>query len=178
MKTPKGTELPILNLKGKDYLMVAHRLVWFREERPEWSIETEFKELTLEFAIAFAKIRDEQGRVIATAHKREDQKHFPDYTEKAETGAIGRALAYCGFGTQFAPELHEDERIVDAPIERRGAPLRVAQTTTPAIRSATSTQVRPQATDTCPQCDGKMMVSQYNEAEFYCKKCRVKVPRA
>ena len=42
-KTPKGTELPLLDLRGKDYLMVAHRLVWFREEHSDWTIETEVK---------------------------------------------------------------------------------------------------------------------------------------
>lgn len=115
-KTKKGTELPVMSLKGKDYLQVAHRLVWFREEREEWTIETSFLELNENFAIAKAIISDQTGRVKATAHKREDQKHFADYMEKAETGAIGRALALVGFGTQFAPELDEEDRVVDSPI--------------------------------------------------------------
>ena len=41
--------------------------------------------------------------------------------EKAETKAVGRALAMLGYGTQFAPELDEGERIVDSPVERKGA---------------------------------------------------------
>ena len=32
--------------------------------------------------------------------------------------AIGRALAALGYGTQFAPELNEEHRIVDAPVDR------------------------------------------------------------
>lgn len=116
MKTAKGTELPIIQLKGKDYLQVAHRLVWFREEKPEWSIETEFLQITDLHSIAKATIRNEQGRIIATGHKREDAKHFADHNEKSETGAIGRALALCGFGTQFAPDLDEEHRIVDSPV--------------------------------------------------------------
>ena len=115
-KTPKGTTLPILNLKGKDYLQVAHRLVWFREERSDWRIETEFVALDDQSCIAKAIIRNESGQIMATAHKREDRGHFPDFMEKAETGAIGRALAYCGYGTQFcADEIDEGVRIVDAP---------------------------------------------------------------
>jgi hypothetical protein len=44
---------------------------------------------------------------------------FPiDFGPKAETGAIGRALAALGFGTQFAIELSEDDRIVDTPVDR------------------------------------------------------------
>jgi len=114
-KTAKGTELQLLNLKGKDYLPVAQRLVWFREEKPTWGIETSFLALEADFAIAKAEIKDEKGRVIASAHKREDAKHFPDFMEKAETGAIGRALAEVGYGTQFAPDLDEEDRIVDSP---------------------------------------------------------------
>lgn len=118
MKTKAGTELPLISLKGKDYLEVKWRLVWFREERGDWSIETEFKDLSETHALAKATVRDQTGRVIATGHKREDKTHFPDFAEKAETGAIGRALALCGYGTQFSPEIEEGERIVDAPVAR------------------------------------------------------------
>jgi hypothetical protein len=114
--TNKGTSLPLLNLKGKEYLQVAHRLVWFREEKPAWRIQTEFVRLENDFAIAKASILDDQDNVIATAHKREDRQHFSDYAEKSEAGAIGRALAYIGYGTQFtADELDEGQRIVDSP---------------------------------------------------------------
>lgn len=115
VRTPRGTELPILNLKGKDYLQVAHRLVWMREEHPEWGIETEFLQLSENIAIAKATIKDEDGRILAQGTKSETPKGFPDYIEKAESGSIGRALAMCGFGTQFTEDLDEGIRIVDAP---------------------------------------------------------------
>jgi hypothetical protein len=116
-KTAKGTVLPILNLRGKDYLEVKYRLVWFREEHPDWSIETEIKRNDNE-TVSKATIRDTSGRIMAQAHKVEDKQGFNDHTEKSETGAIGRALALCGYGTQFcADELDEGDRIVDAPID-------------------------------------------------------------
>lgn len=116
-KLKSGTELPIMQLKGKDYLIVAHRLVWFREECPTWSIQTELKVLTDKLCVAMATIRNDKGEVVATAHKSETPQGFADFIEKAETGSIGRALAYCGFGTQFCePDLDEGERIVDAPL--------------------------------------------------------------
>lgn len=116
-KTKKGTELPLIDLKGKKYLQVAHRLVFFREEHPEWSIQTEFIYQDDKSALVKATVLNETGRPIATAHKEESKQDFPaGYREKAETGAIGRALALCGFGTQFEPELDEGSRIVDAPI--------------------------------------------------------------
>jgi hypothetical protein len=120
-KTKAGTTLELMSLKGKDYLAVASRLVWFREEKPLWGIETSFLVLEADYAIARAEIKDEHGRIIATGHKREDVKHFSDAAEKAETGAIGRALAAVGYGTQFAPELDEEDRIVDSPQPQRSA---------------------------------------------------------
>jgi len=116
-KTKNGTELPILNLKGKPYLQVAHRMIWFREERPLWSIETEQLVNEKDYSIFKCTIKDETNRVIATAHGREDYKHFLDAMEKSETKSIGRALALCGYGTQFA-EVDFDEMpiIVDSPI--------------------------------------------------------------
>lgn len=118
-KTPKGTVLALMNLKGKDYLPVAQRIVWFREEKPDWSIETRYLELNAETATCRAEIKDEEGRIIATAHKTETYADFKlGHQEKAETSSIGRALALCGYGTQFcADELDEGERIVDAPRE-------------------------------------------------------------
>lgn len=117
--TPKGTVLPILSLRGKDYLQVAHRLVWFREEHPLWTIETSYVTWSADAAFALATIKDETGRTIATAHKYEDERGFPDFREKAETGAIGRALALIGYGTQFcSDELEEGARLADSPLPR------------------------------------------------------------
>lgn len=115
VRTPKGTELQLLNLKGKSYLQVAHRILWFREEKPTWTIETSITSITEKLAVMKASIKDESGRLIATAHKSETPQGFADYLEKAETGAIGRALALCGYGTQFTDDLEEGARLADAP---------------------------------------------------------------
>lgn len=115
VKTNKGTELPLLNLKGKDYLQAQHRVVWFREEKPEWSIETEIISHSPEHSLCRATIRNESGRIIAQASKEETKQGFPDHLEKAETGAIARALSLCGFGTAFAQELDEGARLADSP---------------------------------------------------------------
>lgn len=125
-KTPKGTELPLRDMRGKDYLDVQYRVLWMREEHADWGIQTEFLSLSPEGAIAHATIRDAMGKILAQGTKSENPKGFEDYIEKAETGAIGRALALCGYGTQFAQELEEGERIVDSPREPKGAPSNVA----------------------------------------------------
>lgn len=110
----------MMKLKGKDYLPVAGRLVWFREEHPDWGIVTEAVVLEADYSIFKACIFNAEGKLMATAHKKEDARGFPDHAEKAETGSIGRALAFCGYGTQFTDELDEGtERIVDTPQQRR-----------------------------------------------------------
>jgi hypothetical protein len=131
----------------RDYLPVQWRLVWFRERCPEGTIETEIFHLDLDreteeetevwdsekeqhekvvrqakgFVIFKAVVKDGKGGV-GTGTKSEKAASFPDFIEKAETGAIGRALAALGFGTQFAPELNEEHRIVDSPVTRNGSP--------------------------------------------------------
>jgi len=108
----------LMNLKGKDYLQVMWRLVWFREEKPLWNIDTKLEQLTDNHAVFSAKISDENGVQKASGYGSESMKDFRDFIEKAETKAIGRALAMLGYGTQFAPELDEGERIVDSPVEK------------------------------------------------------------
>lgn len=109
----------LMDLKGKEYLQVMWRLVWFREEKPLWSIDTELVEHEEGFALFRASIADENGAVKATAFGSETVKDFRDYIEKAETKAVGRALAMLGYGTQFtATELDEGDRIVDSPVAK------------------------------------------------------------
>lgn len=119
---PKEHFMP---LKGKDYLPVAWRLVWLRDERKDWTVSTTMLDHDKEqrWCLFKAEIADESGRVIATGHGSESARDFGDYLEKAETKAIGRALAILGYGTQFAPELEEGERIVDSPVATAHNPI-------------------------------------------------------
>ena len=109
----------MLKLKGKDYLQVMWRLVWFREEHPDWCINTELINYDPEtkHAIFKASIVDANGVQKSSGFGSESVKDFGDFLEKAETKAVGRALAMLGYGTQFAPELDEGERIVDSPVK-------------------------------------------------------------
>lgn len=109
----------LMNLKGKDYLQVMWRLVWFREEKPLWCIDTRLEQLAEDHAVFSAKIFDENGVLKSAGYGSESIKDFRDYIEKAETKAVGRALAMLGYGTQFAPELDEENRIVDSPVPRK-----------------------------------------------------------
>lgn len=106
----------LIDLKGKSYLQVMWRLVWFRDEKPLWSIDTKLEQLSDNHAVFSAKVYDENGVQKSAGYGSESAKDFRDFIEKAETKAVGRALAMLGYGTQFAPELEEGERIVDSPV--------------------------------------------------------------
>lgn len=107
----------LIDLNRKKYLQVMWRLVWFREEKPNWAIDTKLEQLSENHAVFSAKIYDENGILKSAGYGSEGIKDFRDFIEKAETKAVGRALAMLGYGTQFAPELDEGDRIVDSPVE-------------------------------------------------------------
>lgn len=98
---------------GKVYLPAAYRLVWFRDECPDWGIVTELIEGGQQDGLATMKatIFNPEGRIVATGHKTETKQDFPaGWVEKAEAGAIARALAYVGFGTQFSEDVDEPKQ--------------------------------------------------------------------
>jgi hypothetical protein len=111
----------LVKLQNKDYLEVKYRLVWFRDAFPHGIITTSMLQLDLDRGLAvFKAIIDDGEGGIGTGHGSETVKDFRDFIEKAETKAIGRALAALGFGTQFTgDELSEHHRIVDSPVERK-----------------------------------------------------------
>jgi hypothetical protein len=124
LKLPKTKKVSLPNGQVRfekteaDYLPVAARIAWFRKDHPYWGIVTEIEHLADKAFVMKATIKDSLGDVIATARKKETEAGFPDYVEKAETGAIGRALAMCGYGTLQAPEFDEQERLADAPVAK------------------------------------------------------------
>jgi hypothetical protein len=105
-------------LKGSDYLEVKWRIVWFRDRSPKGSIVTEAILLDWKEGVAIFKATVEDGDgAKATGTGTEMRKSFEDFVEKAETRAIGRALAALGLGTQFVgEELSERVHIADAPV--------------------------------------------------------------
>ena len=119
----------MIKLGSKDYLEVKFRLHWFRLDHPDWQIQTEIIKLDLQRGVVIVKamILDEEGAFLSMGHKMEYQKNFFDFLEKAETGAIGRALAALGYGTLQCFDLDEgieEGRIADAPVStQNGKPV-------------------------------------------------------
>jgi hypothetical protein len=109
----------ITKVSGRDYLEVKWRLVWLRSLHPDAQIETELTHHERNTAIFRAKVTLPSG-ASATGWGSEATDDFADYLEKAETKALGRALAALGFGTQFCQDYDfgaERQRVVDSPID-------------------------------------------------------------
>lgn len=118
---------------GSLYMDVADRKVWLQSVTDAsmasafgYTITTDLHTLTDRLAVFRAELTlvDANGVVLrrVTGWGSETPADFGDYIEKAETKAVGRALANAGFGTANAEP--ENGLIVDAPRggEQRQAP--------------------------------------------------------
>lgn len=133
----------LTQINGAEYLEVKWRLVWFRNDHPDGRIDTELVSHDGNTAVfkACVEIPDAGS---ATGWGSEDASDFSDYIEKAETKAVGRALAALGYGTQFCPDFEfgaRHRRVVDTPIDLNGTRSRRAKTN-PELLQATERQVR------------------------------------
>ena len=114
----------IVKLRGKDYLEVKWRLLWLRTQHPDAVIETKLVSHVPEPPMAIFKAKVSiPGGGSATGWGQEEAADFGDYLEKAETKALGRALAALGFGTQFTEDFEfsdasGEQRVVDTPVDR------------------------------------------------------------
>lgn len=110
----------LTKLGDKDYLEVKWRLLWLRTEHPDAVVQTELVKHEAGLALFRAQVTLPGGGQ-ATGWGSETASDFVDYIEKAETKALGRALAALGYGTQFCEDFdfqgNGQGPTVDAPIE-------------------------------------------------------------
>ncbi len=181
----------IMQLKGRDYLNVQARLLWFiRDQRAlivaglatmSYVIQTELVEMDREHGWAHFKtyVRDVLGNE-ATMYGSESAKDFGDFTEKASTKSLGRALLALGYGTAFAPEMDEGDRVVDSPVDRRATPAgreRLSTTVreTPAammrepVRPQVVAEARPTTSAGVPEGDGMATEKQVASIRKLCE---------
>ena len=94
------------NIKGKEYVEVNQRLLFFRNEKKYegWGIEIHFLVLDSESCVAQCTIKDDDGYIMAQGTAQEDKSssriNQTSYVENCETSAVGRALAMLGIGIE------------------------------------------------------------------------------
>lgn len=133
--TPFDPTRYLTRVNGSDYLEVKWRIAWLRDQHPDATIETELVSHLNNSAVFRARVCIPEGG-SSTGWGSETAGDFRDYLEKAETKAIGRALAALGYGTQFCPDFEfgaASGRVVDSPVK------------TPRTARASSDQERPAA---------------------------------
>lgn len=96
-----NSELPTVNIRGKEYVMVKDRVAAFRKICPNGSIETKVLSMDNGTIIMQAIVKD--GDVIlatGTAWEKESNGYInkTSYVENCETSCIGRALGFAGIG--------------------------------------------------------------------------------
>lgn len=125
-------DLPTVSIKGKDYVLVKDRLLFFNENYPKGAIKTEL-------------VKYENGQVIVCAKVYPDvsvpDRYFTGWSqakesdgmvnktaalENAETSAVGRALAMMGIGVleslASADEMVKAEEAASSPIPTHREP--------------------------------------------------------
>lgn len=133
-----------------DYMEVKWRLVWLRSQHPDASIATEIVQVDDQHCIVKARVAIPSGG-DATGIGSETPGDWKDYIEKAETKALGRALAALGFGTQFCEDFDfgqgDPEKVVDSPtpLRRPQQPAQQQPATTTARQAPATNGTRPPA---------------------------------
>ena len=149
----------LTDIRGKPYLPVAWRIAWFRADDAE-SIGTIYTEvIKLDAEIAVFKATASIGVRTANGHGscavERSQMISGRYIEKAETAAVGRALALLGYGTQFAvTDFDEAPEGVDALPSRQvdEAPRRAPATTTTPKGDSGERRMKAKYRGNCSEC--------------------------
>ena len=146
-----NSEIVGIDLKGKNYAMVAERVTAFRKLYPEGFIKTQilFNDGTTIMMEAKAGYYKEDGSevVLATGHAQEIRGkglvNGTSHVENCETGAVGRCLGLIGIGQNGGgicsaeelvnaitaqKQMSEEERLLVNPPMPEGGPVESRKT--------------------------------------------------
>ena len=139
-------KMKTVDIKGKPYVMVKDRILYFNEIHPEGSIRTELIEMTERFIIKATVTPDySRPELCYTGHAEEvigaNQINNTSALENCETSAIGRAMALMGIG--ILESVASADEVVNAIHQQNGQSTKSENTPIIAEKGAK-----------CPVCSG------------------------
>lgn len=100
------------DIRGKQYAMVQERVKAFRMVYPNGQIVPRMVSDEGGKCVFEARVYDGAGKLLGVGHayEREEMSQInkTSYIENCETSAIGRALAFCGFGIDASIASYEE----------------------------------------------------------------------
>ena len=113
-----------IDIKGKEYVPVNERLLYFKEHYPGWAIHTEIVHLEEKFILMKASLLDAEGDIRAQAHAYEKEGssfiNSTSFVENCETSAVGRALGFLGIGIDTS--IASFEEVANAMTQQQARP--------------------------------------------------------
>ena len=117
MSKPNGTQWGVVDIHGTPYHTVAKRIADFRAKYPVesgWRIRTKVLVREPDVVVMRATISDPEGRAVANGYAQEEigamaKGMISSVLEVCETSAVGRALAFAGFGGNQSEIASADE---------------------------------------------------------------------
>jgi|TARA_R110001632_G_scaffold29145_4_gene77542 hypothetical protein len=120
------TQLKSVNIKGKQYVEVNERLIYFRNNYPNFSLTSQVLEKTDKSILILATITNADGKIISTGMAEEEKGstfiNKTSYVENCETSAWGRALANFGIGLDTSVASAEEVKNAIANQESTSTP--------------------------------------------------------
>jgi hypothetical protein len=160
-----------VNIRGKEYLTVAYRIKQFRVDHPDWQIHTDIIKMDDDRVVVRAEIADSAGVTVATGHAEEkrsaSQINQTSALENCESSAVGRALAFAGYG---GSEIASADEVQNAIYQQENKPDPRVEKMTKAVNACGSLADLKVVWGAMSEADRKVMQTIFsNERKRYVK---------
>ena len=127
-----------IKIHGKQYVEVNERIKYFRENYKNWSLTSEFIELTENRCVIKAMVLNEENRVmgdgIAEETKGSTYINKTSFVENCQTSAWGRALGSLGIGIDTS--IASADEVKTAIAQKEKNPVKITKKQFEAMKSS------------------------------------------